>query len=171
MGRLIQPMKNSQLIEQLQQVLPVVASEAKLNAAVKENLAPITNGITTISAALEKAHSEAIAHEKLNAELIEKRTKLRALHGAVACVELTAYNAQGEAEQVHGWFKKPKMDVLDAVNSLDEKTELTRAIKVLFADCWIEGDNRIKEVEYLKIDAFKALQPFLKQTVARIKKL
>lgn len=155
--------------------LPVIEKVVDLLPQVEEAVEQDRNfpleRFKVLADELVEAKEKMRQEEQENFELKEKQRKLRALYGEVVCVFATAYNPQGESEEIHAWFKRPKMEVIDAVSSLDEKEDMSRAINVLFSSCWIEGDDRIRTTDYLKIDAFRALQPFLKKTVARIKKL
>ncbi len=106
---------------------------------------------------------------KANEAYTEKLKSLRMKYGHVECVKAEIYNDQGESEIVEAWFKRPNLQVLDVISSLKD-AELEQQVNVLFKECWIEGDNRIKERDYVKLDAFRTLNKFLKTSVASVKK-
>ena len=109
--------------------------------------------------------------EQVNAdkEYFEKLKLLRMKHGHVQCIQVEIFNDDGEPELVEAWFKRPSLQVLDAVSAI-KNDELSEPVNLIFSECWLEGDKRIKERDYAKLDAFRSLNKFLKSSVATVKK-
>lgn len=73
-------------------------------------------------------------------------------------------------EQHKGYFKRPDMETLAAVNKLS-KTDEIKAANVLFENCWLGGSGYIAGEAVLKMAAIGRLNELMMVTSTEIKNL
>jgi hypothetical protein len=69
-----------------------------------------------------------------------------------------------------GYFRRPDMETLSAVNKL-YKTDEVKSANVLFDNCWLGGDEQMKADAIVKMSAIAKLQELTQICVAEIKNL
>ena len=77
---------------------------------------------------------------------------------------------QDGEEAFVGYFKRPDMDTVTAVTKL-AKTDEVKSANILFDNCWLGGDDLIKDEATLKLQAISQLEQMTKECKASIKNL
>lgn len=73
-------------------------------------------------------------------------------------------------ERITCYVKKPSLDTLSASMRFAESDPLKSGL-ILFENCWLGGDERIKEDDDLKLSVISQLSKMVKVREAEIKKL
>jgi hypothetical protein len=79
-----------------------------------------------------------------------------------------AVEVEDNGEVFSGYFTRPDMETLAAVNKLLKSDEI-RAASILFDKCWIEGDSLIRDDATLKLAAISQLEKINGNVVASVK--
>lgn len=82
----------------------------------------------------------------------------------------TQPQAVGEVVPVTGYFKKPSLEVIAAVQRYSE-SDPTRAQSEAFTGCWIDGDRRLVDVPELMLSASLKLMSLIKIYDSEMEKL
>jgi hypothetical protein len=69
-----------------------------------------------------------------------------------------------------GYFRRPGLETLSAVNKLSKSDEI-KAVEVLFDNCWLGGDEILKEDAVLKLSAAGQFQAIMNPAQTEIKNL
>tara|TARA_Y100000782_G_scaffold111876_1_gene140908 strand:- start:5291 stop:5620 length:330 start_codon:yes stop_codon:yes gene_type:complete len=93
--------------------------------------------------------------------------KWKAKYGAVHQVTVPVGD---EEEEAIAYFRKPDLKTIGAAGKFAE-TDPIKAGEIIFSNCWLGGDERIKEDDEAKIAAIKAVGQLFKAKVAQVKKL
>lgn len=75
----------------------------------------------------------------------EKIKQWKALHRKVYCITV-----DDEGDLIAGYFKRPDMATLSAVNAL-QKTDEVKAANSLFANCWLGGSDMVEQDAVVKM--------------------
>jgi hypothetical protein len=73
-----------------------------------------------------------------------------------------------DGEIFTGWFRRPDMETISIVSKLS-KTDEIRAANALFDNCWLGGDELIKEDAMLKLAATAELNKIMEGIKAELK--
>lgn len=68
------------------------------------------------------------------------------------------------------YFRRPDMDTMSAVTKLS-KTDEVKAANILFDNCWLGGDQMIKEDAVLKMSAISQLNKIMTVQTVTLKNL
>lgn len=77
---------------------------------------------------------------------------------------------EDDGEKFAGYFKRPDMDVFSSVNKIS-KTDEVRAAGILFDNCWLGGDNIIRDDSVLRMSATAQLKNIMAVKSAELKNL
>lgn len=69
-----------------------------------------------------------------------------------------------------GYFHRPTMDTMSAVNQVGKNDEV-KAATVMFDNCWLGGDDMMKEDAIIKMSALTQLSTVFNTCTASIKNL
>lgn len=76
-----------------------------------------------------------------------------------------------DAEELYvGYFRRPGMETMSAVNKL-AKTDEMKSAMTLFDNCWLGGDSVIKTDTLVKMAAIKQLGVMFNQVTSTLKNL
>lgn len=92
----------------------------------------------------------------------------KARWGEVHLVEVPA-DDEGKTK-LYGYFKKPSLDIISASARFAESDPI-KSGTVLFENCWLGGDETLKENDEARLSCMKALGKLFKVREAIIKKL
>lgn len=121
-----------------------------------KNTREITDERTGVTRTLT-VHNGGVSDEQIQA--------WKAEHRKVSAVEVT----DGDDLYI-GYFKRPDMNTVSAVNKLS-KTDEIKGSMTMFDNCWLGGDPAIKADALLKIEATKQLAVMLASVVGSLKNL
>lgn len=69
-----------------------------------------------------------------------------------------------------GYFKKPNLETISAAEQFVE-SEPIKAGNIMFNNCWLGGDDQVKENDECRISAIKVIGSLFKVRTATLKKL
>ncbi len=69
-----------------------------------------------------------------------------------------------------GYFKKPTLDTIKASSKYIESDPI-KASEIVFLNCWLGGDEAIKENDEAKMSAMQKVSSLFKVRQAKLKKL
>jgi len=75
-----------------------------------------------------------------------------------------------EGEKHVGYFHRPSMETMSAVNKIG-KTDEVKAANILFDNCWLGGSQTMKEDAVVKMAAIGKLNELMNISTAEIKNL
>lgn len=84
--------------------------------------------------------------------------------------EIYQIEIPGEEQVYVGYVRKPDLDVLSAASRFSE-TDPIKAGNIMFENCFLGGDEAIKENDELKLSVIQAISKLVKIREAQIKKL
>lgn len=89
----------------------------------------------------------------------------KAVHRRVAAIDVT------DGEETHrGYFHRPNMETMAAVNKLG-KTDEVKAAEVLFSNCWLGGSAVMQQDAVIKMEATGKLGVLMGGLTSEIKNL
>jgi hypothetical protein len=125
------------------------------------------NWLTPVCRALRNSsfivHSSSLKKRVMGQAKREVYEELKKRYRHVAAVEV-----EDNGEIYCGYFTRPDMDTLSAVNKLMKSDEI-RAAGILFDKCWIEGDSLIRDDATLKLAAISQLESINGKVTASVK--
>lgn len=81
-----------------------------------------------------------------------------------------AIEIEDDGDLFIGYFHRPSMDTLSAVNKLS-KTDEIKSSAAMFDNCWLGGDPVIKTDTMLRMAAIKQLGELFNQAIGTLKNL
>lgn len=82
--------------------------------------------------------------------------------------KVVSISVDDDGEEFTGFFRRPDMATMSAVVSVAKSDEM-KAANTLFANCWLGGDELIKEDAALKMAMMGRLQTLLEVKVRELK--
>lgn len=102
----------------------------------------------------------------LNGEVTQEQINAwKAKHNRVSEVSITEDNTT-----VIGYFKRPDMETMAAVNAVSKADEIKGA-NIMFDNCWLGGDPIMKEDAIIRIKATTVLSQIFNNCVGELKNL
>jgi len=90
----------------------------------------------------------------------------KAKYGEVYAISVKDENG----EDLTGYFRKPDLNVIAAASKFAEADPVKSGI-VMFENCWLGGDEAIKDDDEAKLGVIKSLGQLFKIKEAEVKKL
>lgn len=82
--------------------------------------------------------------------------------------KVSSITVQDDDECYTGFFRRPDMNTISAVSKLS-KTDEVKAANALFENCWLGGDEMMREDAIVRMAAIGKLQELLNAGVASLK--
>lgn len=109
-----------------------------------------------------------------------KKTEVRTFNGEVTQAQIDAWKGKHrkvveitvtDEDEVHvGYFRRPDMATMSAVNTL-AKTDEVKSSNTMFDNCWLGGSPFLKEDAILRMAAIGQLATVLNSCIGSIKNL
>ncbi len=103
----------------------------------------------------------------MNKELEAQIKRWKAKYGEVNQITVPI---DDEGNTVTAYFRKPDLNIIAAASKFAE-TDPIKSGLILFENCWLGGDETIKQDDEAKLSAIKSLGKLFKVRDAEIKKL
>lgn len=91
-------------------------------------------------------------------------------YGSVYAITIPGNTDDGEKDSFTGYFRKPNLKIISASSRFANDNPV-KSGEILFENCWLGGDQEIKDNDELKLTAITKINELFKVREADIKKL